>query len=154
MIYDRTMADVTTAISIRAEKVQKGVSLTSEDIVALERGTLTYNTLNRIENKQEELKNLFFDMGYSVDDMSHSVWNNKDIFKQSDFDRILDNEEKLKNAFFVYKDTPKIANNNYRIYSTINEVEKILFDLDVMINDIKSHYAICGAIVCGERENA
>lgn len=150
MIYDRTMADVTTAISIRAEKVQKGVELTESDITALERGTLTYNTLNRIENKQEELKNLFYDMGYTTETIINKMWDSSGIYKQEEFDRLIENTEKLKRAFFVYSDTPIIPNNDYRQYNTINAVEKILYDLDVMINDIKSHYRICGVAVCGE----
>ena len=34
----------------------------------------------------------------------------------------------------------------------INALEKILFDLDVMINDVKSHYRECGTFEsgCGE----
>lgn len=150
MIYDRTMADVTTALSIRAEKVQKGVELTEDDIIALERGTLTYNTLNRIENKQEELKNLFYDMGYTTETITNKMWDSSGIYAQEEFDRLIENTEKLKRAFFVYSDTPIIPNNNYRQYNTINAVEKILYDLDVMINDIKSHYRICGVAVCGE----
>ena len=34
--------------------------------------------------------------------------------------------------------------------SSINALEKILHDLDVMINDVKSHYRQCGAFECGE----
>lgn len=150
MIYDRTMADVTTAISIRAEKVQKGIELTESDITALERGTLTYNTLNRIENKQEELKNLFYDIGYTTETITNKMWDKSGIYAQEEFDRLIENTEKLKRAFFVYSDTPIIPNNNYKQYNTINAVEKILYDLDVMINDIKSHYRICGVAVCGE----
>ena len=67
MIFDRTAADVEEAIRIRKEKVQKMQDLTEEEINILERGTLTINTLNRIEEKQEELKNLFEQDFYFVD---------------------------------------------------------------------------------------
>ena len=150
MIFDRTIEDINAAISIRADKVQKGVKLTESDIIALERGTLTYNTLNRIENKQEELKNLFYNMGYMTETIINKLWDNSGIYSQAEFDRLIENTEKLKRAFFVYLDTPIIPNNNYRQYNTMNAVEKILYDVDVMINDIKSHYRICGVAVCGE----
>ena len=60
MIFDRTQNDVDTAILIRSEKVQNFETLTESEIATLEKGTLTINTLNRIENKQSELKNLVF----------------------------------------------------------------------------------------------
>jgi hypothetical protein len=159
MIFDRTQNDVDTAIRLINEKVKfdpvtmqpiNPEALTETEIVTLEKGTLTINTLNRIENKQEELKNLFNDMGYWNTPITNKVWDFSGIFKGEDFDRILKNLEMLKNAFFVYKNTPNIPDNNYRKYQTINDVEKILYDLDVMINDVKSHYRECGNFECGE----
>lgn len=153
MIFDRTAADVEEAIRIRKEKVQKMQDLTEEEINILERGTLTINTLNRIEEKQEELKNLFEQDFYFVDKIQHKKWNYEDYFKQSDFDRILFNLEMLCKAYFVYASTPNIPGGNYRKYQTINDAEKILNDLDVMISDVKSHYRECGMYTCGEEEN-
>ena len=150
MIFDRTQNDVDTAIILRREKVQTFKALTESEIETLERGLLTINTLNRIEQKQEELKNLFEEDFYFVDKIFHKKWDDSEIFKQEDFDRILFNLEMLKKAYFVYKSTPDIPNNNYRKYQTINDVEKILDDLDIMINDVKSHYRECGNFECGE----
>lgn len=150
MITNRTQYDVDTAISIRKNKVQKFQELTESDINYLERGTLTINTLNRIENKQDELKNLFNDIGYWNTPISTKQWAYTDIFEGTQFDRILNNLEILIKAFFIYKNTPNVPDNNYRKYQTINDVEKILYDLDVMINDVKSHYRECGTFECGE----
>lgn len=149
MITNRTQYDVDTAISIIKNKVQKFQELTENDIATLERGTMTYNTLNRIENKQDELKNLFNDMGYWNTPITKKVWGENDIFNVDDFQRILDNTNILRNAFFVYNDTPNTPPVSYH-YNDINALEKILYDLDVMINDVKSHYRICGIFECGE----
>ena len=150
MIFDRTIEDVNAAFFIRADKVQKGKELTIDDINTLERGTLTINTLNRIESKQAQLREILIEIGYGVGDIFNSVWDFNGIFKQEDFDRISQNDQKLKDAFFVYSDTPKMSSNNYRLYSVINDVEKILADIEKMIAEIKSNYRICGATVCGE----
>lgn len=149
MIYNRTQADVDNAISLRS-RLQKGETLTSDEVLQLERGTLTINTLNRIEEKQTELKNLFNLLGYYNVEIVNTVWNYNDYFKQSDFERIRDNCEKLKTAFFTFSYTPKKPDSNFRKYQTINDVEKILYDLDVMINDVKSKYRQCGTFQCGE----
>lgn len=149
MIFDRTQEDVDTAIRLRTEKVQKFQELTQEEITILEKGTLTINTLNRIENKQRILKGLFNEMGYWNTPITNKVWDYTQIFNVDEFQRILDNTNVLREAFFVYKDTPKTPHISYH-FEDINSLEKILYDLDVMINDVKSHYRECGTFECGE----
>lgn len=149
MIFDRTQNDVDTAILLRDTKVKKFEALTESEIATLEKGTLTINTLNRIENKQRELKNLLDSDVYFVENFESKSWNYTDYFKQVDFDRIVENLNKLKNAYFVYSATPQVTDNNYRRYQTINAVEHILNDLDLMIRDVKSHYRQCGNAECG-----
>lgn len=149
MIFDRTQNDVDTAILIRNTKVKKFEELTENDINYLERGTLTINTLNRIETKQEELKNLFNDMGYWNTPIINKIWDENDIFNVDEFQRIIGNTNVLRNAFFVYKDTPNTPPISYH-YNDINALEKILYDLDVMINDVKSYYRECGTFESGE----
>ena len=150
MIFDRTQNDVDTAIILSRENVQKFQALTESEIATLEKGMLTINTLNRIETKQEELKNLLDSDVYFVENFESKSWGYTDYFKQADFDRILDNLSKLKRAYFVYSTTPQVTDNNYRRYQTINAVEHILNDLDLMIRDVKSHYRQCGNVECGE----
>ena len=149
MIFDRTQNDVDTAILLRREKVQAFQELTEREIATLEKGTLTINTLNRIENKQEELKNLLNGMGYWNTPITNKTWGENDIFSADEFQRILNNTNILRQAFFVYKDTPNTPPISYH-WQDINALEKILYDLDVMINDVKSHYIECGTFESGE----
>lgn len=136
------------AEKIRKEKVQKGQILTESDIAVLERGTLTYNTLNRITTKQRELARILRDMGYYVS-LVITQWTKDDIFGESDFKRIVDNNIKLRKAFYVYSNTPMDAVAMYR-YNEINALERILYDLERMIQYTKSQYRRCGAYNCGE----
>lgn len=149
MIFDRTQNDVDTAILLRDTKVKKFETLTENEIATLEKGMLTINTLNRIEDKQNELKNLFNDMGYWNTSITNKTWGENDIFNEDEFQRILDNTNVLRQAFFVYKDTPNTPPISY-YWDDINALEKILYDLDVMINDVKSHYRECGTFESGE----
>ena len=149
MIFDRTQNDVDTAILLRDTKVKKFETLTESEIATLEKGMLTINTLNRIETKQEELKNLFNEMGYWNTPIINKTWSENDIFNVDEFQRILDNTNILRRAFFVYKDTPNTPPISY-YWDDINSLEKILYDLDVMINDVKSNYRECGTFYCGE----
>ena len=158
MIFDRTQNDVDTAIRLRNEKVKfdpitmqpiNPEELTESEIAILEKGTLTINPLNRIEAKQDELKNLFNDMGYWNTPITNKVWGENDIFNVDEFQRILDNTNVLRQAFFVYKDTPNTPPISYH-WQDINALEKILYNLDVMINDVKSYYRECGTFESGE----
>ena len=149
MIFDRTQNDVDTAILLRNTKVKKFETLTESEIATLEKGMLTINTINRIENKQDELKNLFNEMGYWNTPITNKTWGENDIFNADEFHRILDNTNVLRNAFFVYKATPNTPPISYH-YNDINALEKILNDLDVMINDVKSNYRECGTFESGE----
>ena len=152
MIFDRTQNDVDTAIILRDTKVKNFQELTESEIAILEKGTITYNTLNRIENKQEILKGLFNEMGYWNTLITNKQWTENDIFDNNgerDFQRILDNTNVLRQAFFVYKNTPNTPPISYH-WQDINALEKILHDLDVMINDVKSHYRECGTFESGE----
>ena len=149
MIFDRTQNDVDTAIILRREKVQTFQELSENEVATLEKGTLTINTLNRIEEKQEDLKGILNDMGYWNTPITNKVWGENDIFNVVEFQRILDNTNVLRQAFFVYKGTPNTPPISY-YWDDINALEKILYDLDVMINDIKSNYRECGTFECGE----
>ena len=149
MITNRTQYDVDAAILLRDTKVKNFEALTETEIATLEKGTLTINTLNRIEAKQEELKNLFNDMGYWNTPITNKVWGENVIFNVGEFQRIIDNTNVLRQAFFVYKDTPNTPPISY-YWQDINALEKILYDLDVMINDVKSRYKRCGTFRCGE----
>lgn len=149
MITNRTQYDVDTAILIRNTKVKKFETLTESDIATLERGMMTINTLNRIEAKQEELKTLLNGMGYWNTSITNKAWTETEIFDADEFQRIIDNTNVLRDAFFGYKDTPSTPSISYH-YKDINALEKILYDLDVMINDVKSHYRECGTFESGE----
>lgn len=149
MIFDRTQKDVDEAISLREEKVKNFQSITESEAETLERGMLTINTLNRIEKKQAELKSTFSDMGYWNTPTTNKEWDYTGIFNVDDFQRIIDNENVLREAFFVYAETPKTPPVSFR-WGDINALEKILYDLDVMINDVKRHYRECGNFECGE----
>jgi hypothetical protein len=149
VIFDRTQNDVDAAIQLIEDKVKKFKELTQDEVDVLERGTITINTLNRIEQKQEELKNLFNNMGYGNTPITNKVWNENYIFNADEFRRIIDNTNVLRAAFFTFKDTPNTPPISYHWKDT-NSLEKILYDLDAMTKDVKSNYKECGNFESGE----
>ena len=151
MIYNRTSSDVDEAKRIRIEKVQKSIPLTEAEIETLNRGTVTIDTLNRIEAKEEELTILLNKNGYWNTPVETHTWTYADIFDINAFNRILNNLNLLRDAFFTFTTTPRTPTPRYH-FSNFNDLEKILHDLEIMVDDIKSLYRECGAFECGQEE--
>lgn len=151
MIFDRTQNDVDTAIIIRREKVQNFQELTESEIETLEKGTITINTLNRIENKQKEISELFSQLSISVN-IKNRNWEENQIFNRVEFQRILDNLNVLVKSFCVYSNTPNIPKISY-YFEDINAIEKILFDLEELYNKALKSFVYCGTLYCGMRLN-
>lgn len=151
MIYDRTEDDVKNAYDLR-QKITDGETLTAEETELLERGTLTINTLNRIENKVAQLKELINGIGYYGDDceLKEGDWDFSDDFTREDFLRIRACVNGLKKAFYVAKDSTEEIGTNYLTYETINRVEKTLFELENEFEEVKSRFKRCGTVRSGE----
>ena len=149
MIFDRKKSDVDNSKTLILNKVQKNISLSEEEINTLEKGTLTINTLNRIENRQSELFSLLSSIGYYAPQIVTKTWTYDDLFTSDEFERIVKNTETLRNASLVYKNTPITPIADY-YFENLNAIEKILYDIENMTSEIKSLFLECGTFECGE----
>lgn len=149
MIFDRKKSDVDNSKTLILNKVQKNISLSNEEINTLEKGTLTINTLNRIENKQSELFSLLSSIGYYAPQIVTKTWTYDDLFTSDEFERIVKNTETLRNASLIYKNTPITPIADY-YFENLNAIEKILYDIENMTSEIKNLFLECGTFECGE----
>ena len=152
MIFDRTQSDVDQAKIIRDTKIKSFEALTESDIEILERGMLTINTLNRIEDKEKVLKDTINAMGYWGHSFNNKTWTSTDVFHLDDFQRIVTAVYYLSNGFFVFSTTPPTPETTDATYDylTFNDIEKILYDLELMVENVKSRYRECGNYECGQ----
>lgn len=149
MIFDRTIDDVINAAEIIKEKVNKYLPLTIDDLETLERGTCTINTINRVVDKVKELKELLADIGYYNVSSSSKRRAYGEFFINADLIELFDNVKEVRDAFFVYDETPEVPSPEY-FYENINSIEKVLFDVENMISAVKESYLECGTFECGE----
>ncbi len=108
--------------------------------------------LNRIEMKQAELGVILNGYAYMVHIENKTDWQNTDIFTFQDHQRLLNNLDALKQAYYTYSTTPKTPTYMYG-YEEANNIEKILVDIEKMIEDMKSRFRECGTFKCGEVNN-
>jgi hypothetical protein len=144
--YSRTQNDVDNSILIIAQFPKE---LSEEEITILENGTLTPEIINRIEQNQKELKNLLNEMGYYNLGDTNKTWNDGDYFKENDLMRLFENAKKLCENFYVFSNTPKTPPAEF-YWQNFNDLEKIAYDIEKMIDVIKSKYRQCGTFQCGE----
>lgn len=138
-VYDRTSSDVANETS---------------------KGFINYTDFNRIEGDIAELETLLNEVGY----LPHTLVNKIDWTAQGNLasgydniptlahmNRILANIQELMRVYYVYPTTPNLPETmEYATYSTFNDIEKILHDLYLMLDHMKSYFRQCNTFDCGE----
>lgn len=148
MIYNRTAEDVKIAKQIRDTVVKSFQQPNDEQLEQLEKGFLTINTLNRIEEKQEDLKSKLESIGYFNVSVDTRRWFEGDIFFDSDIERLKRNNVVLKNAspsVSYFPDQPSSVLD----YESLNKMEKLLNDIEEIFEKISQNYLQCGTFECG-----
>ena len=152
-IVDRVSTDIsglaTSADNIRENKVKTFQPLNIGEEITLKKGMLTIDTLNRIENNQQELKSILNSCGYGNINIMSNSWSNSDILYKEDWQQILINDEILRTSFFAYSTTPQTSNEKLN-YTNLNAVEQILKDLHDMASSMINNYRLCNTFKCGE----
>ena len=149
MITNRTAGDVSSAEEIRQkyQALNDWTGLTADEVLQLERGTYSINTLNRVENAVENLKNSFNAMGYIVSVVT-KIWQHSEIMQVADLDRYLSNIQTLRNVLTLYQTTPQVP-NGFSPHTKANDIEKILVDIESIIFKIKAVFIHSGTTYSG-----
>ncbi len=129
LIYDRTLEDI-------AQKTAKGY--------------YNYGDINRIESWCEEIASVLNTYNYFVTIQTKTNWTRNDFLTAGDINRIKANIDLLKSTYYVYLDTPTLSYGNNMDYVEANKIEKILYDLDSLLNKMIASFRKCGTFFCGE----
>lgn len=160
LVYDRTEDDVTSSAAIRSTYQALGnwSGLTTAERAQLERGTLTYNTLNRVESAVKLLAAALTSAGYPVavtpvlkgSKAEDREWQEGDIVRRAQWAIYLDNVQRLRDAYYTLAETGELPAPEDKLgYEGANTIEKILADIDLLIDCMKSSYRRCGTFRAG-----
>lgn len=160
LIYDRTKSDETSSAAIRKSYQTLGnwSGLTDAERAQLERGTLTYNTLNRVEAAVKTLAAVLTAAGYPVEiapvlkgsKAEDREWQEGDIVRRAQWTAYLNNVQRLRDAYYTFAETGELPKPHDKLdYQGANTIEKILVDIDLLIGCMKASYRRCGTFRAG-----
>jgi hypothetical protein len=147
MIYNRTIIDLNKSYGI-IDKIKNGQTPTASEIETLERGTLTINTLNRIENKQAELSEILYQWRYLKEPLVTKSWTENDFFKAGDMNRLTNNTLALKDAFYVISN--EVNPQQYYTHDQFNFIEKTLYEIDTLCEQVGLQFKRSGDVISGQ----
>lgn len=122
-VYDRSAQDV-------LQMTKKGV-LNAEDI-------------NRIENNTGDIADKI------AVPVTVKSWSVGGLPRVSDYKRIRDNVERIRQGYGIRSDTPATPEQPLNTYQKWNDIERILFDVNDLYDRTENARAYCGEIFAGE----
>lgn len=160
LIYDRTESDETASAAIRKSYQTLGnwSGLTDAERAQLERGTLTYNTLNRVESAVKTLAAALTAAGYPVEvtpvlkgsKSEDREWQEGDVLYRPQWTTYIDNVQKLRDAYYTLAETGELPAPGDKLkYTGANTIEKVLADIDLLLDGMKSIYRRAGTFTAG-----
>lgn len=160
LIYDRAESDETASAAIRKSYQTLGnwSGLTDAERTQLERGTLTYNTLNRVEAAVKLLAAALTSAGYPVEvtpvlkgsKAEDREWQEGDVLYRPQWTTYIDNVQKLRDAYYTLAETGELPAPGDKLkYTGANTIEKVLADIDLLLDGMKSIYRRAGTFTAG-----
>lgn len=144
-VYDRTQADVDRIKELNEKALNE--TITDEEIQEWKtglngteglRGAFGLSDIQRIEYNTEKIG------GYLATIVLTKQWEREDIPRVSDYSRIRENVQKIKEALMTYSDTPQVPEQPLNTYKKWNDIEQILHDVYSIYVRLKNSYYYCG----------
>ena len=91
-----------------------------------------------------------FTAGAEIDALEDREWRESDIVRLSQWRQYLANVQALRDAYYTLAETGQLPDAEDRLdYTGANTIEKILADIDLLIDCMKSSYRRCGTFRAG-----
>jgi hypothetical protein len=137
-IYDRTLADVEYA----RQQLEKQINNANY------KGCLNANDLTRIENNTRYLADELIKL-YYFNSITTRTWSTSNAPNTTNIATILNNISKILSAYQKPKNIPTLP-TTLLTYEQVNAVEKNLFMIKEMLDNMIASFRQCGTFGCGE----
>ena len=108
------------------------------------KGYCNYTDLQRIE---QDAQYLAAELGVILITKN---WSMTDFPQVNQLQRIIDNVQTVRSAYFVYQTTPPTPSNPLNTYQKLNAIEQILADVYTLLSANKSARSYAGEIYAGQ----
>lgn len=151
LVYDRTQQDVDNLRELASKQLG---NMTVDEITEWlkpHKGAYNYTDLNRVEAAVSYLAERLNQYGYGIGLLETKVWEMKDVPTLADMTRYLTNVRQIRFAFVTLDTTPAapIAIDKMT-YQTANNIERILHDVDMLLNNMIASMNYSGETYGGE----
>lgn len=144
-VYDRTQEDVERVRYLNKKYINR--TITDEEKQEWNtgingklglKGAFNLSDIKRNENNCRIIG------GLVEADVDVKEWEYGDIPRVSDYLRIRDNVQRIRDAYLTYSDTPPTPIQPLNTYQKWNDIEKILHDVYYIYTAIQNSYYYCG----------
>lgn len=117
------------------------------------KGNYNITDLNRVEMWCRYVADLLTSYAYPVQITTKTDWQMEDMPTNTEMERIRTNIGKIKEAYYSLTSTPELPSTINPIdIQKANNIEKILYDIDLLIKNMEASFLFCGTFYAGESE--
>ena len=117
----------------------------AQDVLQMtKKGVLNADDINRIENNTWDIADKI------AVPVTVKSWSVGGLPRVSDYKRIRDNVERIRQGYGIRSDTPVTPEQPLNTYQKWNDIERILFDVNDLYDRTENARAYCGEIFAGE----
>ena len=163
LVYDRTAEDVAEVRRLLAKlDPETGDGLTAAEQAKWDaglKGAYNFTDLNRVELAVKLLAAALTAAGYPVeitpvlkgDKAEDREWQEGDVLYRPQWTTYLDNVQKLRDAYYTLAETGELPAPGDKLgYEDANTIEKVLADIDLLLDGMKSIYRRAGTFTAGD----
>lgn len=162
LVYDRTAEDVAEVRRLLAKlDPETGDGLTAAEQAKWDaglKGAYNYTDLNRVESAVKTLSVALTAAGYPVEitpvlkggKAEDREWQEGDVLYRPQWTTYLANVQTLRDAYYTLAGTGELPKPEDKLdYQGANTIEKVLADIDLLIDCMKASYRRCGTFRAG-----
>nr|DAM97764.1 MAG TPA: hypothetical protein [Caudoviricetes sp.] len=162
LIYDRTPEDVAEVRRLLAKlDPETGDGLTAAEQAKWDaglKGAYNFTDLNRVESAVKLLAAALTSAGYPVEitpvlkgnKAEDREWQEGDVLYRPQWTTYLDNVQRLRDAYYTLAETGELPAPGDKLgYVGANTIEKVLADIDLLLDGMKSIYRRAGTFTAG-----
>lgn len=162
LVYDRTAEDVAEVRRLLAKlDPETGDGLTAAEQAKWDaglKGAYNFTDLHRVESAVKTLAAALTSAGYPVEvtpvlkgnKAEDREWQEGDIVRRAQWRTYLDNVQRLRDAYYTLAETGQLPKPEDKLgYVGANTIEKVLADIDLLLDGMKSIYRRAGTFTAG-----